>query len=282
MVAFTRPTSRLVTAEQPWANEARFAYTASVPRSPVYPDGSVSTGEPVFLRLVPRLRVDVGVQARDARAGSRRRDDRHDCAALRRAGLGRACCQVTPEQEFSGAVARIDGVVDLTRVQRLTEQLQELTGTSQAAYSLTLATRVTTTGEVDGRPLESTFSPSIALELADLRLQPQLDDDGSFVRRETGLGEVSVRESIRVGRAQLPVRQREVDRVDRACRLAARRRVPGLPARPPGPARRARTASASGTAACSSTSGSTPSTRVGCTTFPTWTRSPASRTTTDG
>ena len=113
--------------------------------------------------------------------------------------------QVAPEQEFSGAVARIDGVVDLTRVQRLTEQLQELTGTSQAAYSLTLATRVTTTGEVDGRPLESTFSPSIALELADLRLQPQLDDDGSFVRRETGLGEVSVRESIRVGRAQLPV-----------------------------------------------------------------------------
>ena len=204
VVAFTRPTSRLVTAEQPWANEARFAYAASVPRSPVYPDGSVSTGEPVFLRLVPRLRVDAEYRLATREPASV--GGTIGMTARLSDGRGWArVLQVAPEQEFTGAVARIDGVVDLTRVQRLTEQLQALTGTSQAAYSLTLATRVTTTGEVDGRPLESTFSPSIALELADLRLQPQLDDDGSFVRRETGQGEVSVRESIRVGRAQLSV-----------------------------------------------------------------------------
>ncbi len=205
VVAFTRPTTRLVTAEEPYAHESRFGYAATVPRSPVYPDGSVTTGEPVFLRLVPRLRVDA-----DYRLATQEAANVHGTIGLTaRLSDGRGwsrTLEVAPAREFDGADARIAGVVDLERVQRLTEQLQELTGSSQGAYSLTLGTRVTTSGDVDGRPLASTFTPGVEFDLADLRLQPKPDvDGGGFVQREPVTGTVAVPEAIRLGRAQLAV-----------------------------------------------------------------------------
>jgi signal peptidase I len=56
-VSFGRPLTRNETVEAAFAHQGRFEYEARVPRSPVYPDGHVGNGEPVFLRLVPRLRV---------------------------------------------------------------------------------------------------------------------------------------------------------------------------------------------------------------------------------
>ena len=100
--------------------------------------------------------------------------------------------QVAPEQEFTGAVARIDGVVDLDARAAPDGAAAGADRHEPGGVLADARARVTTTGEVDGRPLESTFSPAVALELADLRLQPQLDDDGSFVRRETGMGTVAV------------------------------------------------------------------------------------------
>ena len=114
--------------------------------------------------------------------------------------------RVAPERAFTGAETTIAGTVDLARVQRLTRQLEQLTGSSQAAYSLTLAAHVTADGVVDGRALDAAFSPEVELELADQRLQPKLDgDEDTFLQRQPGEATVAVEEAIRLGRAQLAV-----------------------------------------------------------------------------
>jgi signal peptidase I len=204
IVAFTRPTSRLVTAEEPFAHEARLGYSATVAQSPVYPDGSVTTGEPVFLRLVPRLRVDVRY-----RLASEEPADVHGTIGLTaRLSDGRGwshVLQVAPEREFTALPAHIGGVVDLGRVQRLTEQVQELTGSGGGAYTITLAARVSAVGDVDGRPLLSSFSPEAEFDLADLRLQPKTEAGSAFLQREPVLGTVVAEESIRLGGARLSV-----------------------------------------------------------------------------
>ena len=51
-----------------WKHEARLSYETPVRTSAVYPDGRVDTGETVFARQVPKLRVrlEYGLHTREA------------------------------------------------------------------------------------------------------------------------------------------------------------------------------------------------------------------------
>ncbi len=56
--AFTRPLVRTEVVEEAYVHQGAIDYSARVARNAVYPDGEVATGQPVFLRLVRRLRLD--------------------------------------------------------------------------------------------------------------------------------------------------------------------------------------------------------------------------------
>ena len=121
--------------EAAYAHQGRFEYEARVPRSPVYPDGQVSTGEPVFQRLVPRLRVtfsyrlesELPVTARGRIALDARISD------------GRGWERILPlaaERPFDQGGTTVSGVLDLEYLQRLTDQVRDLTGSGQTAYTV--------------------------------------------------------------------------------------------------------------------------------------------------
>ena len=57
LLSYSRSLTATETVEAAYAHQGRFEYEADVARNAAYPDGHVSTGEPVFLRLVPTLRV---------------------------------------------------------------------------------------------------------------------------------------------------------------------------------------------------------------------------------
>ena len=62
LLAFTHRPTKPVAVSNPYTESVAFGYHADVPRAaaPVYPRGSLTTGDPVFLRLVHRVQVTVG------------------------------------------------------------------------------------------------------------------------------------------------------------------------------------------------------------------------------
>ena len=178
-----------------------------MPKTAAYPDGHVSTGEPVFQRLVPRLRVTF----------SYRLESELPVAASGRIALdarisdGRGWERTLPlaaERPFSNGGSTVSGVLDLERLQRITEEVRELTGSDQTAYTVAVLPRVDVAGRVGGEPVDATFSPALSFDAGDLRLQPSLqgaEGVGPFAPREPGSGTRVVPAEVSLGALSLSV-----------------------------------------------------------------------------
>ena len=190
VISFSRPVAGTETVEAAYAHQGRFAYEARVPRNAAYPDGEVTTGEPVFLRLVDRLRVsfDYGLESDlSTRPGGR-------IALDAKISDGRGWERVLPlqaERAFSGATAHASGLLDLRRIERIVDEVRALTGSGQTVFTVAVLPRVEVKGSVGDEPLDATFAPVLSFEYGDLRLQPSLDGGegvGPFAPREAGSG----------------------------------------------------------------------------------------------
>ena len=74
-LAFARPATKPVAVKTPYTEKVSFGYHAKAPAGPVYPDGVVTTGDPIFLKLVHRVRVKAHYRlTRDRPAAGRRHD----------------------------------------------------------------------------------------------------------------------------------------------------------------------------------------------------------------
>lgn len=208
ILAFTRPVTVTEPVEEAYVHQGRFEYSASVQRNQVYPDGRVTTGEPIFLRLVPRLRVSFGytLEARQPVAASGR--VRLDA----RVSDGRGWERVLPlasERNFQGSRVSVAGTIDLRALESLIERVRALTGSSQTAYSVTVLPQVTITGRSGRDPIDATFAPALPFDLGDLRLQPKVEQSGAgvgpFAPREAGSGTHVAAGRLEVGSLSLPV-----------------------------------------------------------------------------
>src|SRR4029077_12136482 len=56
-LAFGRPATKPIAVKTPYTEKVSFGYHANAPAGPVYSDGVVTTGDPIFLKLVHRVRV---------------------------------------------------------------------------------------------------------------------------------------------------------------------------------------------------------------------------------
>jgi signal peptidase len=213
VVSFTRSTTRPDTVPEAYVQEGRFDYSAGVAPSVVYPEGRVHTGDPVFLKLVPRLRVafDYEVDSRLPTAVGGR------IALVARLSDGRGWerrFELASERPFEGPRASAAGSLDLRRIQTVIDRMRDLTGSSQAAYSLTILPSVSVGGRVGGEPVETTFAPVLGFDVGDLRLQPHLEAAGDgvspFAPRETGTGTRTAVNELSLGALSLAVRTARV------------------------------------------------------------------------
>ena len=208
LLAFTRPTTAVETIPDAYAHQGRFAYEGVVRRSEVYPDGRVSTGEPVFLRLVPRLRVSFDYQF-ESRLPA---EAAGNVSLAARVSDGRGwerTLVLARARPFAGRSASTSGTLDLRRIQAIIDRLRDLTGSAQSVYTVAVVPRVTVKGSVGSEPLDAVFAPALAFELGDLRLQPKLDGSGEgvgpFARREPGTGTQATANRVELGALSLPV-----------------------------------------------------------------------------
>src|SRR5262245_32137043 len=117
-VGWLRPGSHQVSEHGVYAHVGSFGYSAAVPRSPVYPDGRVTTGDSAFVSLVHRLHVSFAYRLEARRtpevAGTTQID------ATISDGLGwKRSVTVAPPRAFEGDNAIAVGVLDLDHLGRV-------------------------------------------------------------------------------------------------------------------------------------------------------------------
>jgi hypothetical protein len=173
LTAFATPTTRTQSTKSAYTEKVDFGYHATTTKTagPVYPGGRLSTGDPVFLRLVDRVNVSVAY-----RFGA---DGRHVLGGtmdviLRISSPSGWTRDLTlaQAQPFHGDRADAEVTLDLERLRRLTDRVETLAGMpAGGTYSLAVIPRVHATGTVAGRPLASSYSPQMGFQLDRLQLR---------------------------------------------------------------------------------------------------------------
>lgn len=182
-LAWSAPTQTRTSDELSYTHSATFDLHASVPRGPVYPDGEVETGEPVFLSHVDALKITVAHELSGvgdaATAPLVLTGDHRLIAELHEQASGwRRALELTPEATFEGTEPGASGRLDLTALTDLAAAVTERTGLPDRGWRVTLRAELDATGTFGGAPLEETLTAETTLRLEDGLLVPAADDSG--------------------------------------------------------------------------------------------------------
>ena len=177
VVAFVRPANTTIAVRQPYTQTLRFSYRASVPPSAVYPSGTVSTGDPVYIQLVHLLTVTAAY-----RLTTTAPNRLHGTIGIRgtlsnSSGWSRSFWLAKPAP-FAGVSAHSTAQVNLTRVEALADRISAQIGTaSTSGYVLVVTPALRIAGRVAGQRMSAAYSPPLNLALG----APQLVGGASAI-----------------------------------------------------------------------------------------------------
>jgi signal peptidase I len=169
--AKTRPATKSVSHKVHYTQNGRITYHATARAGPVYPNGTLATGDPIFLQLVHRIGIKVAYRfAADAPAHLQGTQQ----VLLQLTGPNGWTRQIALSgvRHFKGAAITTPATIDLRAVQTLLDQVENATGISAAGASLGIAMKVHVTGSVAGQPVDVNFTPVASFELQPLELIP--------------------------------------------------------------------------------------------------------------
>lgn len=171
LAALTRPLRAAATRPVPFTQRANFGYRAAARQGPVYPNGVVSTGQPIFLQLAHRVRVSLHYRLQTAAT-----------AAIQ--GTGSVALQLTgptgwrrsiplsPARPFTGTTWHTSVVLDLPALQSLVTRVQKLTGVATDGYGIAVVARVHVHGRIARAPVTAGLTPALSFQLQPSQLQP--------------------------------------------------------------------------------------------------------------
>jgi hypothetical protein len=148
----------------PFEHAGTFSYSAQVPRTPVYPDGRVRTGDPVYVNLVPLLDVGFAYRFRSDAVRDIRSTATLDAEISDGNGWSRTI-ELQAAVVSDGGDLSLRGHLDIDRIRRLVSTVETLTGVRPTSYSLAVIPTVRTNGTVGGQPVAEEFSPRLTLQL---------------------------------------------------------------------------------------------------------------------
>jgi signal peptidase I len=170
-LVFTRPATKPVAVKTPYTEKVSFGYHAKAPAGPVYPDGVVKTGDPIFLKLVHRVRVKAHYRL-SAKAPQRVGGTMEVLLRLTSPTGWNRTIQLAAPKRFTGDYASANVTLDLPALQSLIRKVEKLTGGSAGgAYNLAITPRVHVTGTLASEPLTSNYAPALSLQLDGLQLR---------------------------------------------------------------------------------------------------------------
>ncbi|MGH2891684.1 MAG: signal peptidase I, partial [Solirubrobacteraceae bacterium] len=143
--AKARPAAKSVTHRVPYTQKGQITYHATAPAGAVYPDGTLGTGDPIFLQLVHRVGIKVAYRfAVDASAHLKGTQQ----VFLRLTGPTGWTRQIalSPVRHFTGTGITTPATIDLRAVQALLDQVQKATGISAQGASVGILMKAHVTG----------------------------------------------------------------------------------------------------------------------------------------
>lgn len=175
-LAFTRPPEKTVVWPNLYVQRGTFGYAARVPRGATYQRRVLRSGDPVYVRIVRRLPVSFDYRLRGEQpsgvAGTIALD-----AFVRDSRGWSYRIVLAPRRPFAGTSVRAGGTLDFARIQKVIAAFERETGEHNTLYRLTLAATVAVHGTVGARPVATTFAPTLAFELDQIRLAVSVPTD---------------------------------------------------------------------------------------------------------
>jgi hypothetical protein len=171
LLAWTRPATNPVAGKISYTQKVRFSYRADAPAGAVYPTGTVKTGDPIFLRLVRRVRVKVAYRL--VSTAQRKLSGTQEVLVRLTSPTGwRRTMQLQPPTPFTGVSSSASVVLDLDRLQALIHHVETLIGApSGAAFTVEVVPRVHVKGTIGGQSLATSYDPPLSFQLDPLQLR---------------------------------------------------------------------------------------------------------------
>jgi signal peptidase I len=171
LYAKTRPAVAGVTHQIQYTQKGHITYHASAPAGAVYPDGSVNTGDPIFLHLVHRLAVKAAYRFA-VNAPSHLHGTQQLLLQLNGPSGWTRQIALSPLRRFTGVQIATAARIDLLAMQTLLNQVQQATGIPSAGASVGIVMKVHVAGTVAGQSVDESFAPTAAFQLQPLELTP--------------------------------------------------------------------------------------------------------------
>jgi signal peptidase I len=172
-VAWTSPTSRPAPTSSRYVQSGRFAYSASAIAGAVYDSDRVTTGQPMFSRLVGPVQVRFDYTLRSGEVEGARGSASLAAVLSAQNGWSRTVSIEGPAP-FTGRRVSLTGIVHLRRLQRLVQRVAAATAVPAESFTLTLVPSVHAHGTLAGRPFDAAYAPRLPFTLTPYELAPVL------------------------------------------------------------------------------------------------------------
>ena len=172
--AWTSPTSRPAPSQTSYVQSGRFSYSASALAGAVYDTDRVTTGQPMFSRLVGPVQVRFDYRLRSAQIDAAGGTASLDAIISAQNGWSRTVVLQGPTS-FTGRHATVAGVIHLRRLQRLVERVAVATSVPSVDFTLTLVPSVKAHGTLAGHPFAAAYAPKLPFSLTSYELAPALN-----------------------------------------------------------------------------------------------------------
>ncbi len=161
--AFTKAPTAQHPYAIPYKQSGALSYTAEAPPGPAYPEGRVTTGEPIFAHIVKAIDFDFAYRFQGARRRRLGGTIALDATVTSTYGWQRTL-ELAPPTHFRGSRAAVSGTLDLTSLFALLRSVEKATVLS-GGYTLTIVPKVTAAGTVDALPIHTKFTPKAVFSL---------------------------------------------------------------------------------------------------------------------
>ncbi len=171
LFAFTRPATKPTAKITPYAQQVTFAYSAGVRPGPVFPDGKITTGDPIFLSMVRQLDLHIAYHLTTSAPTSLTGTAKVAMTLSGPSGWSRTFV-LTPRTRFTGASTGTDVVLNLPKLEGLQNEIARLTGSAAFSnFSVAVGPVVQVAGIVGGHEINTGFSPVLNFQFVGGQLQ---------------------------------------------------------------------------------------------------------------
>ena len=183
--SFLQPEERESGGNVSYEHTGVFSYSAEAGRNVVYPDGTVATGDPLYVNLLKDL--EMGFDYELVSEADRTGEGAASLVAELMSSSGWSkTFRLQGRTEFVDG-ARLEGTLDIEKMQRLITRIGAMTGVPDT-YTLIVRPEVTFEGMVAGRTVKDRFAPELGMSVdaSQLKVVQQDGDTDVFAAAEKG------------------------------------------------------------------------------------------------